>query len=180
MSPKGPPLIFLIFCNRKIVKNPKWSPFYIFWHNQTVLKFSFLSEIRFSQYISTNDFFNFLRNYIPGSLRSTKKKVEARKISNIKKSILDDRFHRKQVRRKSTKIRNLLCYSCLREPNIFSRKQRNRNENRWNKKSLFESQKTPIRGAVAPQYFLCILLIRLIKLDTKRVFPNSCMLAVTI
>ena len=43
-------------------ENPKGSPFQIFRHYETVQNCHFSSDIRFSQYISTNIFFNTIRN----------------------------------------------------------------------------------------------------------------------
>ena len=66
MSPKGPPSIFSSFATEWILKISKGPPFYIFRHYEIVQFSQFLSDIRFSQYISTNNsirIFNTVRIY---------------------------------------------------------------------------------------------------------------------
>ena len=60
---KGPPFNFFdILEHNRCLKIPKGPPFQIFRHYETVQNCHFSSNIRFSQYISTNIFFNTIRN----------------------------------------------------------------------------------------------------------------------
>ena len=56
MSPKGPPSIFWYFATEWMLKKPKGSLFFRFSAPWDSSKFSFLSDFRFFQYITTNNF----------------------------------------------------------------------------------------------------------------------------
>ena len=58
---KGFPFNFSIFCNKLDVKKAQRVPLLHFRYYETNSKFSFSSEIRIFQYISTNIFFNAIR-----------------------------------------------------------------------------------------------------------------------
>ena len=61
--PKGPPFNFFdILEHNRCLKIPKGPSFQVFRHYETVQNCHFSSDIRFSQYISTNIFFNTIRN----------------------------------------------------------------------------------------------------------------------
>ena len=61
--PKGPPFNFFDLSeHNRCFKIPKGPPFQIFRHYETVQNSHFSSDIRFSQYISTNIFFITIRN----------------------------------------------------------------------------------------------------------------------
>ena len=53
---------FDILEHKRCFKIPEGPPFQIFRHYETVQNCHFSSDIRFSQYISTNNFFNTIRN----------------------------------------------------------------------------------------------------------------------
>ena len=60
---KGSLFIFLKFLeHNRCLKIPKGPPFQIFRHYETVQNCHFSSDLRFSQYISTNIFYNTTRN----------------------------------------------------------------------------------------------------------------------
>ena len=59
---RSPFIFFDILEHNRCLKIPKCPPFQIFRHYETVQNCNFSSDIRFSQYISTNIFFNTIRN----------------------------------------------------------------------------------------------------------------------